>query len=198
MDNRIRFHFAKRDRAIFLPHVELPAVFARAARRGGIPVLYSEGFHPRPRVSLGPPLPMGVVALHEPGDFRVSTWDPSMEEILRRECPPGIELLDAVPTEGKDLGKICSAGSYLLRERTPGVLEKIRDYLREEEHREECRLLGFWEEPEELGFFLDEGRTGLGSLVKRCITLELCSGWGDLFLIREAVGFLEEGNLRQV
>lgn len=198
MDNRVRFHFAKRDRAIFLPHVELPAVFARAARRGGIPVLYSEGFHPRPRVSLGPPLPMGVVALSEPGDLRVGEWSSSMEEILRSECPPGIELLDAVLTEGKDLGKICSAGSYILRERTSGVLEKIRDYLREEEHREECRLLGFWEESEELRFLLDERSTGLGSLVKRCIALEFCSGWGDLFLIREAVGFLEEGHLRQV
>jgi hypothetical protein len=78
------------------------------------------------------------------------------------------------------------------------VLGKIRNYLRETEHREECRLLGFWEEPQELGFFLDERRTGLGSLVKRCIALELCSGWGDLFLIREAVGLLEEGKLIKI
>ncbi len=192
MDKRVRFHFAKRGRTIFLPHVEIPAVFARAARRGKIPLLYSEGFHPRPRVSLGPPLPMGVVALNEPGDLRVSEWVPSMEEILRKELPRGIELLDAVPLEGKDLGKICSVGSYLVRERTPGVLENIRKHLREEEHREECRMLDFEEDPEELRFLLDERRTGLGSFVKRCVALELCSGWGDFFLLREAVGFVED------
>ena len=193
MDKRIRFHFAKRDRAIFLPHVELPAVFARAARRAKIPLLYSEGFHPRPRVSLGPPLPMGVVALSEPGDLRVREWNSAMGTMLREECPPGIDLLDAVPSEEKDLGKICSAGSYLLRERTPGVLERIREYLREEEHREECRMLDFQENSDELTFILDERRTGLGSLVKKCIAQELCAGWGDLFLLREAVGFIEEG-----
>ncbi|HEY8367895.1 MAG TPA: TIGR03960 family B12-binding radical SAM protein, partial [Thermodesulfobacteriota bacterium] len=47
---RIRTRFAKRGEARFIAHLELSGVFARALRRAGLPVKFSEGFHPLPRL----------------------------------------------------------------------------------------------------------------------------------------------------
>ncbi|MFW6237004.1 MAG: TIGR03960 family B12-binding radical SAM protein, partial [Desulfosudaceae bacterium] len=52
--------YSKMDAARFFGHLEFVNIFLRALNRAGLPLWYSEGFHPKPRVSFGDPLPVGM------------------------------------------------------------------------------------------------------------------------------------------
>ncbi len=55
-----RLRYAKEGRAIALSHLETMHALLRALRRSALPVSYSQGFNPRPRVSFGPACPVGI------------------------------------------------------------------------------------------------------------------------------------------
>lgn len=99
----IRFRIAGAMR--FLSHAETFRVFHRACARAAIPVRYSEGFNPHPRLSLPLPRPVGVEADDELlvarlCDDRESTLaagrterEEAMKEALGRQLPEGMEVL---------------------------------------------------------------------------------------------------------
>ena len=66
---RIRLVYEKRGGACFVPHVSLAQVFIRSAFRINLNFEMTQGFSPRPKMSFGPELPAGVVALDEPVDI---------------------------------------------------------------------------------------------------------------------------------
>jgi hypothetical protein len=68
---RIRLIYEKRGGACFVPHVALASLFTRAARRAGVKLCSTDGFSPHAKISFGPELPAGVVALGEPVDLWV-------------------------------------------------------------------------------------------------------------------------------
>ena len=78
---RIRLIYEKRGMACFVPHVVLSSLFARAGRRAGMELRSTEGFSPHARMSFGPELPAGVVALNEPADL----WLKEREEITEEK-----------------------------------------------------------------------------------------------------------------
>src|SRR5574342_830996 len=57
---RVRVRFGKLGRLVALSHLETMTAVLRAVRRARLPVAFSQGFHPKPRVSFGPALPVGV------------------------------------------------------------------------------------------------------------------------------------------
>jgi radical SAM family uncharacterized protein/radical SAM-linked protein len=57
---KLQVSYAKLGPARFFGHLELVNVFLRALRRAGIPVKFSEGFHPKPKVAFNNPLPTGI------------------------------------------------------------------------------------------------------------------------------------------
>jgi radical SAM-linked protein len=59
MAKKIQVHYSKTGPARFFGHLEMVNVFLRALRRAGIPLKYSDGFHPKPKVSFDNPLPTG-------------------------------------------------------------------------------------------------------------------------------------------
>lgn len=69
---RIRVRFSKTGRLRHLSHLELITAMQRALRRAGVPVEYSKGFHPAPKISFCPPLNVGVSGLREFFDMEVS------------------------------------------------------------------------------------------------------------------------------
>ncbi len=71
LPRRLRSKYTKFGPAGFFGHLELSQVMIRAFRRAGIPLLYSQGFHPLPKVSFGPPLPVGHESWAEFIDFLV-------------------------------------------------------------------------------------------------------------------------------
>jgi radical SAM family uncharacterized protein len=67
---RILFSFSKEGRAVFLPHLGVAEAFSMAFLRAGLPVLYSQGFNPLPRISFASPLALGIA-----GEAEVVTVD---------------------------------------------------------------------------------------------------------------------------
>ena len=89
-----RFVYQKRGFARFLSQLEVMRAFHRAVRRAGLPVAFSEGFHPLPKVSFAKALPVGVESLHEIGALEL-TQRLSPEEVrdrLNRTLPPELSL----------------------------------------------------------------------------------------------------------
>jgi radical SAM-linked protein len=89
---RIRVRVFKLGEARFLSHLEMVAAIHRAAKRAHLPLLYSHGFHPLPKISFEGALPLGVESLAERADFELSR--PIRTEIfmekLNGELPEGL------------------------------------------------------------------------------------------------------------
>ncbi len=62
---RYRVRYAKQGTLRYLGHLELASIIHRALRRAGFPLAYTQGFHPQPRVSFGPPLATGIESDNE-------------------------------------------------------------------------------------------------------------------------------------
>ena len=60
-----QLNYTKTGQARYFAHLELANIIIRALRRAGIPVKYSEGFHPMPKISFDDPLPVGIESLNE-------------------------------------------------------------------------------------------------------------------------------------
>jgi len=67
MMDRIRFRYACGKELRYLSHLDLLRLFQRAMRRARLPLAYTLGFNPRPKLSLAAPLPVGVTASKEYG-----------------------------------------------------------------------------------------------------------------------------------
>jgi radical SAM family uncharacterized protein/radical SAM-linked protein len=98
---RYRLTYSRLNDARFLGHLELLRLFFRVFRRAGLPVRYSQGFNPSPRVSFGPALPVGTESLVEFLETELSCplQDRSaMAAALNRELPAGLTVtgIDAV------------------------------------------------------------------------------------------------------
>jgi radical SAM family uncharacterized protein/radical SAM-linked protein len=96
---RYRLVFGKLGDARFFGHLEIVHAFHRAARRAGVPVAHSQGFHPMPRFSFGPPVPLGTESLAEPAEIRLTEYmDPQrLVELLNSELPGGIDVSSLEP-----------------------------------------------------------------------------------------------------
>ena len=69
---RYRVRYEKRGRIRFLSHRELINVIQRVLRRTELPLSFTEGFRPRPRLSMGPPLPVGAEGTREFFDIELT------------------------------------------------------------------------------------------------------------------------------
>jgi radical SAM family uncharacterized protein/radical SAM-linked protein len=93
----VRIRYAKLGRVIALSHLETVHTLLRAVRRAGLPVAFSQGYHPKPRVSFGPALPVGVESLCEHLDLEL-VGPADAAEVARRlapELPEGLEVREA-------------------------------------------------------------------------------------------------------
>ncbi len=125
-----RITYCKIDDARFLGHLEMVHAFHRAARRAGIPVTYSKGFHPMPRVAFGQPLSLGMESLEE---FAVLELDreitpDQVRTALNRSLPKGIRVTDASGSDHKFRIQEPESARYLIL--LPGIAsEEIMDAL---------------------------------------------------------------------
>lgn len=78
-----RVRFGKRGRIRFLSHHDLMGTLEKAVRRAALPVSYSEGFNPHPRLSYPLALGLGVESEDEVVEIDLSEWVPP-EELKRR------------------------------------------------------------------------------------------------------------------
>ncbi|HXI10705.1 MAG TPA: TIGR03936 family radical SAM-associated protein, partial [Thermodesulfobacteriota bacterium] len=95
---KVRLRYSKTGAMRFLSHLELSSVMTRAIKRAGLPLKYSQGFHPLPRVSFASSLPVGLESLEEYMDLEldIGTGMLSPGEVLERlnaELPEGVRFL---------------------------------------------------------------------------------------------------------
>lgn len=81
----------------FISHHDTLRLFARALARADVPVRYSEGFNPQPRMRIVLPRPVGVESLDELLVVELACWQSPLEVLgrLRTEMPRDITLRDA-------------------------------------------------------------------------------------------------------
>ncbi|HEY6105212.1 MAG TPA: TIGR03936 family radical SAM-associated protein, partial [Anaeromyxobacteraceae bacterium] len=93
----VRVRYGKLGRLIALSHLETMHALIRAVRRASLPVAFSQGFHPKPRLSFGPALPVGVESLCEYVDLELMGTHQAraVGEALGAQLPEGLTLLDA-------------------------------------------------------------------------------------------------------
>jgi radical SAM-linked protein len=96
--SRYRLTYSKLDQARWLSHLELVSAIYRTLRRSGLPLVYTAGYHPLPRVSFHGALPVGLESLEETLDVQLSaSLEPALlVETLNRALPPGLRILDAI------------------------------------------------------------------------------------------------------
>ncbi|MBI5561834.1 MAG: TIGR03960 family B12-binding radical SAM protein [Deltaproteobacteria bacterium] len=115
---KVRLRFSKTGAMRFLGHLELVSAVLRAARRAGIPIRYAEGFHPLPKLSFSPPLPVGVESIDEHVDMelipRSGPMDPrDISERLNREAPEGLRFSPSAPAPLKSAPASAMMTEYL-------------------------------------------------------------------------------------
>ncbi|MDP3297149.1 MAG: TIGR03936 family radical SAM-associated protein [Thermodesulfovibrionia bacterium] len=92
----MRVRFSKTDLLRYLSHREVITALLRTMRRASIPLIYSEGFHPHPKISFGPPLPVGVEGINEYFDIELPA--PISADIMYKInafLPYGLKVLSA-------------------------------------------------------------------------------------------------------
>jgi radical SAM family uncharacterized protein/radical SAM-linked protein len=94
---RVRVRYAKLGRLVALSHLETMHALLRAVRRAGLPVAYSQGYHPKPRVSFGPALPVGVESLCEHLDLDLvgPAEAADVASRLAAELPENLRIVEA-------------------------------------------------------------------------------------------------------
>ncbi|CAK7070157.1 MULTISPECIES: TIGR03936 family radical SAM-associated protein [Fusobacterium] len=78
-----RVYFDKFGEMKFISHLDLLRFFDRLLKKSQIPVKYSQGFHPRPKMSFGSPVSLGTEAYDELMDFELES-PMSNEEVFER------------------------------------------------------------------------------------------------------------------
>ena len=98
---RLRFRFAKTGSLALLSHLDLVRLMERALRRSGLPVSFTGGFHPLPRVQFALALPLGAEADGEWMDLEFTQpMDPAEAlQRLQAQLPAGFALLQVEPVE---------------------------------------------------------------------------------------------------
>jgi len=94
---RIRIRYAKIDRLRFLSHLDLMTLFHRAAVRAGVPIAFSCGFNPHPKIAFGPALSVGIESDAEYLDMETDPFIdlPQITKKLNATLPLGIRILAA-------------------------------------------------------------------------------------------------------
>jgi radical SAM-linked protein len=95
MSMRLRITFAKQGALRYTGHLDLHKIWERTARRAELPLAYSQGFHPQPKIYLASALPLGFSSRCEVLDMRLKeeiSLD-GLRERFQGAVPPGLEIL---------------------------------------------------------------------------------------------------------
>jgi radical SAM-linked protein len=142
---RLRLHYARGETLKYIGHLDMARTWQRIARRAHLPLAYSEGFNPQPRMSFAAALPVGCTSDHEELDMVLSP-PCAIDEVkaqLDRTLPPGMKVISIaeMPLNAPALQMQLAAAEFeitiegeeaigLLQERVPQFLaatEIMRD-----------------------------------------------------------------------
>lgn len=118
---RMRLKYAKRGRLRFTSHRDFARAFERALRRAHIPMAYSSGFTPHPRISYANAAPTGAASEAEYLEIALSeAVDPELVRAsLDEALPDGLDLVEVVVAKSPDFAIRLEASRWQLV--LPGV-----------------------------------------------------------------------------
>jgi len=126
--DKYRICYCKFGPARYISHLDLGRALGRSLRRAGLPVAYSQGFHPLPKMAFGPPLPVGVESEAEYVDVAFTRELPEAEiaKHLNPSLPPGLQVtgVERLPAKAPALTAMIDRLSYLF------VVEVAEDWNR--------------------------------------------------------------------
>lgn len=106
---RIRLTYARREELRYISNLDMHQVWERTLRRARLPLAYSKGFHPNPRLHLASALPLGFLSQGEIVDIWLDGEAPfeleRLAEQIQASAPPGLQILtiDAIPLQAPPL-----------------------------------------------------------------------------------------------
>ncbi|MEV1005875.1 TIGR03936 family radical SAM-associated protein [Streptomyces sp. NPDC049881] len=114
---RIRLRYTKRGRLRFTSHRDFQRAFERALRRAAVPMAYSAGFTPHPRVSYANAAPTGTASEAEYLEIALSERrDPAaLMADLDTSLPDGLDIVEAVEARTPDFADQLAASRWELR-----------------------------------------------------------------------------------
>jgi len=136
---RFRLAYAKEKELVFISHLELQRAFVRAIRRAGLPLAYSGGYSPQPRIIFAAPLAVGIEGKNEFVDIflRHNPGRNKVFELLSEQLPPGLKLkrIEEIDPHAPPLSSLVEASLYVvpLRKTPAGLLNSLEKLLTSEE-----------------------------------------------------------------
>ena len=112
---RFRIKYTVEEQYQFAAHLDRVRAFYRSLRRSELPVAYTKGFAPKPMLSFGPPLPVGLVSSGEYLDvYTAYHYTGNIVRDLGTFLPRGLRIAAARPIarENPTLGRIVNLARY--------------------------------------------------------------------------------------
>ena len=132
---RLRITFAKGEEIKYISHLDLVRLWERVLRRAGVPLAYSHGFNPRPKITVAAALPVGFTSQGEVMDIvlerHISPYN--FAKGLASHLPPGLEMLsveEVYPKLPSLQSQVCSA-EYRVTVSWDGAQEELDEKLRQ-------------------------------------------------------------------
>ena len=127
---RLRLRFSRGEELKYISHLDLMRLWERVLRRADIPMAYSEGFSPHPRISLAAPLPIGVTSEAELMDIVVRTAVSPyfLMQNTKPQLPPGVEVFEVlqVSLTAPSLQSQAQFIDYRVSDRSDRTADEIR------------------------------------------------------------------------
>lgn len=111
---RLRLVYAKRGRLRFASHRDFQRAFERAIRRAGIPIAFSAGFSPHPRISYANAAPTGIASEAEYLEIGLTrpVSPAAVRDALDAALPEGMDVLEVVEARTGDFAERLEASVW--------------------------------------------------------------------------------------
>ncbi|MDP5339598.1 MAG: TIGR03960 family B12-binding radical SAM protein, partial [Nodularia sp. (in: cyanobacteria)] len=124
---RLRVWFGKQGSMALVSHLDLMRLFDRVIRRAGLPIAFTGGFHPGPRIAIASALALGATSSGEIVDFELTKTVEveTFRQQLIKELPPEIPIYDVGNIDLKDpaANQVMEAADYLITVATPKAVD---------------------------------------------------------------------------
>ena len=111
---RLRVRYAKRGRLRFTSHRDFSRAFERAVFRARVPMAYSSGFNPHPRISYAGAAPTGSASEAEYLELALAevVVPADVHTMLDESLPPGLDVLEVVESPGGSLSDLLEGSRW--------------------------------------------------------------------------------------
>lgn len=92
---RVRIIFSKQGALRYTGHLDLHKIWERSIRRAKLPLAYSQGYHPQPKINLAAALPLGFSSKAEVMDMWLNEDVEDVLPTLQAHVPPGLTIMQA-------------------------------------------------------------------------------------------------------